>query len=359
MRHIFFPLLLLFPLSCGLRDARLLWVYEDKYPLYVTPAVDENHLYLTNISNEVLCFNRYTGRRDWIYEINVNIQPMLVDVCLIPTSKRLVFNYGERIFALDKSNGELIWSYFDNWFVPMQPTIHNNQVYLGMSYGDIIVLDLETGELLKRLSVGKGMISSLTLQSDYAFFTHLSFAQNGANEASELVALNINTGGTLWRKPVASGSGINPVVDGECLFYIDKFGFEKEILFCLEAVTGKVVWEFAHKGSVGPGIEQKWPVVEGDSVYASLGEDGVFRINRATGDVEWRYSCFLPSSRVAVSGNHVYLTRQDSIICLNKNTGLVDWNYRAEYVFHSPVLSDNQLYFLSEKKLIALRTDSR
>lgn len=363
MKRALFLLMVAFPLSCGILGDPCLWVHEDKHPLNYDPAVDEDHVYfISDTRDEVLCLDRFTGKTKWIYKLNLKFivpRTEIRYVRMIPASKSLVFNYRNKIHSLDKSDGRPIWIYSDDRLLSV-PTVYNNEVYIG-SMSEILVLDLETGELVKRLSVGRGIVIFIVVQDKHAFFTAISSDDEGKDRFKDLVCLDIETGETLWKRRYAANSAPIPVVDGPHVFYIDRFDNGDDVLSCLDAASGKVVWEFVHGGpivSAGCNVDYRCPYVDADSVYASLGEDGVFRIDRATGKLDWQYQCSWASFRVAASANQVYFTTIDRIRCLDKAKGSLQWEYEVWETFHPPVIKGDHLYLADERKLIAMHIKS-
>ena len=58
-----------------------------------------------------------------------------------------------------------------------------------------------------------------------------------------VLAMDINSGARVWETPLAGGSFVTLLVEGDKIFA----GAQGEI-FCLDAVTGKILWHDGLKG---------------------------------------------------------------------------------------------------------------
>ncbi len=120
------------------------------------------------------------------------------------------------------------------------------------------------------------------------------FTMGHSSNKDRVVCLSLEDGKELWRheypadlKPNMYDGGPNatPTVDGPLVYSFSKKGN----LFCLEAATGKVVWE-ANVGSLGA-KQPSWgfsgsPLIEGDLVIVNAGTAGA-AFNKKTGARAW------------------------------------------------------------------------
>ena len=149
----------------------------------------------------------------------------------------------------------------------------------------------------------------------------------------------------LWRAPVGGGYGSCSVADGK-LFVQDKPAEGKERVVCLDAGTGKQLWEYAYDSepagkdgnfATGP---RATPAVAGNAVYTVGGAGVMLALEFDGGAVKlrWRHDLLgefgakMPQWGVACSplvlGDKVVVTPGGAgaaVVAFDRNTGEVRW----------------------------------
>lgn len=184
----------------------------------------------------------------------------------------------------------------------------------------------------------------------------------------------------LWRQPLTGGYS-SMVAAGGRLFTQSKAGNEETVL-CLDAVTGKQLWEHRYLSNYDehPSLDQRFkggprstPAVDGDRVY-TLGTTGVLScLEVATGKPLWKADLLRMAGRTCpefgycnsplVLGDLVYVEPGGqggtSIAALNKRDGSVVWKALDDPIGYStPVLipADGapQLVYFTGQGLVAV-----
>jgi outer membrane protein assembly factor BamB len=121
------------------------------------------------------------------------------------------------------------------------------------------------------------------------------FTLGNSNETEMVWCLDAATGRPLWRHAYAcpsdpeyheGGPGATPTVDADRVYTLGKRGH----LFCLEAATGKVLWQKNVTNEVGT-AKPRWgfagsPLVEGDLLILNAGAAGA-ALDKLTGKPVW------------------------------------------------------------------------
>jgi outer membrane protein assembly factor BamB len=120
-------------------------------------------------------------------------------------------------------------------------------------------------------------------------------------------------------------------------------------LYCLDAATGRKLWEFVTGGHI-----ESSPCVAGGAVFFGSGDDGLYCLDAASGAKRWQFSgrWHIDSSPVVVDGR-LYagsgvsrLHRTTEIFCLDAADGRPLWRSPAELpVWGSPVVEGGQVFF--------------
>lgn len=142
----------------------------------------------------------------------------------------------------------------------------------------------------------------------------------------------------LWERSIGTGFATMSVSDGR-VYAMGNIN-DHDILYCLDADTGKEIWKTSyacpllsknHEG--GPCAT---PTVEGDAVYTLSKNGDAIRFNAATGDIVWHkrlhedlgfaHPTWHFSGSPLIMGNLVILNVGTYGVALNKTDGSVVWH---------------------------------
>lgn len=178
-----------------------------------------------------------------------------------------------QVHALDASTGAALWATDTRGAVLSTPAIAGGHVIVGNRSYDILALDAATGEVAWKRYVWFSWIeSSATVDRGVAYI--------GSSDAAAALALSVETGEILWRTDVRGWSWGQPAVTPDRLFVqtAGMRGYQADNhqggVMALERASGNVVWRYAGE----PPEEGVWgfagsPAVGAGKVFAA-GLDG-------------------------------------------------------------------------------------
>jgi outer membrane protein assembly factor BamB len=159
------------------------------------------------------------------------------------------------------------------------------------------------------------------------------------SEAGELIALDVNTGEEVWRFAAEGSIVSTPDVIGGALYV----GSLDGSVYRLNAQTGELEWRFETGGQVYAS-----PVLYGDQVFIGSRDGFFYALAQATGELRWRAdmdgevwgsaAVYLPTSTVVIGahGGEVTSFTYD---------GEIDWTVEIGGDIHaSPVIDAASLY---------------
>jgi outer membrane protein assembly factor BamB len=120
-------------------------------------------------------------------------------------------------------------------------------------------------------------------------------------------------------------------------------------LYCLDAASGKKLWDFSAAGHV-----ESSPCVAGGRVFVGAGDDGLYCLDAATGRKCWQFQGpFHIDTSPAVADGRVYFGSGTSrqyrnlrAFCLDARTGKVLWEVGTDLpVWGSPRVAGEQVFF--------------
>ena len=250
------------------------WRYESSVTLNLTPAADNDRIYLPLAGGIVVALNAKDGQLLWRSEIGGELSASpIADDSAIYVASEIVSKDGQQsrstgvIRALGREGG------VTQWLTPL-------------------VQPLRGG-----ITISEGKL----------------FAGGGDGRA---YAFDKKTGGVFWSIPFNSPFSGHPVADGGRVY----FGSEDGTLAALETSTGKQLWRYRTKGAV------KGPVaIAGGQVYFGSGDGYVYALNADNGRLAWRKRTGGGVEAVVLGGDSLLVASLDNFAYLLSLKGSMHW----------------------------------
>lgn len=122
-----------------------------------TPAFLGGKLYVPNMTNQVQAVDLAKRKVLWSFEAE-----QAFDCSAAVTDKRVVVGCDDgNVYALDPVKGKPVWTFpTKKGRVDSSPVIAGNHVYVGTTAGSLFVLDLDKGNEVQKLQLGRGISAS-------------------------------------------------------------------------------------------------------------------------------------------------------------------------------------------------------
>lgn len=262
------------------------------------------------------------------------------------------------VYCYDKNTGKLLWEAAadniqgspsamprvtaDTGLAAPTMATDGRAVFAIFATGDVLALDM-TGKRIWARNLGVpdnhyGHGSSLIVYKDKLLI------QYDTNRAGKLLALNTQTGNTVWETARSSKiSWSSPILVNT--------GSRTEVILTTnpnvngyDPETGKELWNIAClSGEVGPSAGYADGMVFACNEYAKL--VGI-KIG-GTPEIVWEADEFLPevSSPLAVNGMLYIATTYGAFACYDAKTGEKLWSQEfGDAIYSSPVFADGKVY---------------
>ncbi len=172
-----------------------------------------------------------------------------------------------------------------------------------------------------------------------------------ANGVSNETGWNPRGAKLLWTKELGEGYSSVSVEDGKLCTMGNQNG--KDIVYCLDAKTGKTLWEHAYDCDPGKFKGPRaTPVVDGTELYIVSRMGVVHGLDVASGKVKWKTDALKKtgnknirwgiSSSAVIDGDLLLLNVGDAGTALDKATGKVVWKSKGKASYATPVLFDHK-----------------
>ena len=269
------------------------------------------------------------------------------------------------LYCYDRNNGKLLWQHQANNITgsPATPpkttddtglaaptvTTDGNYVVAIFGTGDILACDF-TGNRVWAKNLGipanhYGHSSSLI------YWKGKVIVQFDTNKERKLMALDINTGNSVWETPRTSHiSWASPI--------LAEIGGKMQIITSSEpsvagydAETGKELWKNdCMMGEVGPS-----PAFGAGLVFAGNEYATVAAIDPSNGSIVWQENDYMPevASPVAAEGMLIVATSYGMLVCYDAKSGTKNWEHDfGEGFYSSPVVANGKLFASDMKGVV-------
>jgi len=154
-------LLLFIPLftdSVAFKKSMIKWSFPTNGRIFSHPILDDSTIYFGSNDSIFYAVDIISGNKRWSYDSNFPIRSKAMIF-----EEKVYFKSGSSIYALNKNNGEEIWSFvnfenneinkLDNWdYHNGAPAIYKSTIYFGLSNGMLIGLDLIPGKIKSKFT---------------------------------------------------------------------------------------------------------------------------------------------------------------------------------------------------------------
>ncbi len=113
----------------------VVWSYDVDYPISVSPSTDGDYVYISN-ANGIL-YALKNGEEVWSVQLNGRF--VRYTKVIIVGDKLFVGSSDNYIYALDKTDGSVLWSYMLNGGIRESPSIYEDYIVVGSEDGSLNV----------------------------------------------------------------------------------------------------------------------------------------------------------------------------------------------------------------------------
>jgi len=306
---------------------RLRWRFETGGAVRARPAVDAGKVLVPSDDGRLYCLDAASGQPDWTVTIGASPAPRsspgsdgyrydsFASAAVVDGGTVFVGTLDGEMVALDRANGSERWRFSAGDSVTSTPAVYRRILMFGSFDHHVYAVDSRSGELRWRFDTGAPVVSSPAVAGSVTIIGSRSY---------DLFGLDTDDGSVRWRfydwfSWIESSAAI---ADGTAYIGSSDSGQ----LRAIRADDGQLRWAFDTPGSA-------WgtPAVTADRVFiGSVGvrdyfidhRPGFFAVDRGTGRAVWWYPTDQPEDRKlsgyvsspAVGGERVYVGGLDGRI---------------------------------------------
>lgn len=260
-------------------DGSILWSVPIG-PGYVGPVIDDDRVYIGTSShgydpaNEyVFCINRSDGAIIWSRNIYGGIPES------IQYDDSNIYFTSNIIYALDKYDGTIRWTYQMDEFSVTKPLLKDNAFFTATAGGTMYKVDVSDGSLIWEVTLSDFSWDN-SITADGAGMIYLAlYGDRTINAYDEA------TGDLVWSYQLRRGSLSFNAYHNEVLFISDTSGY----VYALDSASGTFIWE----NKLGDVIDISSPTISGGLLFIGtrdFEEGSFFALDESNGDILWRYT---------------------------------------------------------------------
>ena len=211
------------------------------------------------------------------------------------------------------SSLELLWSHETGDVIDSSAAVADGVVYVGVGNGDLLALDLESGELLWTYSTGSFIVESSPAVAEGTVYV--------GDLDGNLHAVNVDDGHGVWTFPTDGEIKSSPVVVDDLVLV----GSYDTHLYAIDSDGGSLRWKIQTDNMV-----HATPAVA-DGLAFIAGCDGIFRAVRVADGTEAYQivaGAYTAASPLVDGGRAYFGTFEHEVLGLDLAEGSVVWRYR-------------------------------
>jgi outer membrane protein assembly factor BamB len=276
-------------------------------------------------------------QQKWVVNFGRSISyPLIADGKVYVTVKNAA-GYGTTLYALDKTNGAIVWSYsLGGIFFWSGACYENGRVFAVNGDGLLRAFDGATGNV----------IWSVQLPNQYSFSAPPTVYQgviyvSGAGSGGTVYAVSADSGTLLWTAPVMNGDKSSPAVTNEGVYV----SYSCPNVYKLDPATGAQIWRYSTGCSGGGG---KTPALYNGRLYVRDFSDTIFDGN--TGSIIGNFNA---KNTPAFSGNRGFFLNgphffgsYGTLEARDVNTNSLLWSFAGDGFLQSAVLVVNNYVYV-------------
>ena len=322
-----------------------IWNYATGWMVTSSPAVWDDYVYIASDDSYLYCLNKTDGSHVWSFQTNswfwIYSSPTIAN-------GRVYIGGGDdgRVYCLDANpldddidegipdgneGYDLIWTYQTGYWTDSTPSIIQNKVFIGSYDGFLYCLDAEDGHLIWRFDTSEYDYNSVSFEPQDPTHVIRYITSSPSIHRDKVIfsttdgtifCLAISDGEEVWRtKAGLGGERTSPIVAYGKVYYGSSFiDMEHPYdhmgkLYCLDAYTGRLLWEYTVTGEDFNSVGAHYCSVADNKVYFGISS---------------------------------FYTDPDYIFCIDAHNGRFIWNYEVgHYAIGAPAIANNKLYATS------------
>jgi len=233
------------------------------------------------------------------------------------------------------------WQYLTDHATTLAPAVDQNHVYIALTGGMVICLDLQSGAMVWPSELGGAITSPVAVGEKSVYVATRKLSQDGSDAGAAIRAIDKTTGITLWARDYARAFTSALTITSDCIYA----GSADGSLYALKAESGEVIWKTPTQD-----IVRGLPLVAEKAIYFGSDDGALRAVEKATGKELWKLQTEgRVVGRPATDRENLYFGSGDGFAYSVKvDTGKLRWRSRTGAAIEASVaMTDDRLFVAS------------
>jgi outer membrane protein assembly factor BamB len=324
-----------------LSSGKLKWKFRTNGEIRSSVAISNDNIYLSGGDGILYCLEKNTGKIKWQFrtlggllgERKYDFADYFYSTPVLHQNK-LFFGAGDgRVYAINPSNGKLIWSYQADDIIHTTPAFSGDKIFVGSFDGHLYALNTNDGNLLwKFKSVGHRYFPKGEMMGSPVVANNLVLI--GSRDYN-LYALDINQGYCHWNKQFPFGWAM-ALTPNDSVVYVGTS--DDRLITALDVASGTTHWSTPTQFNIfGPAS------ITSTKAYVGTLMGKIFCIDLKTGNTEWIFA----TERYTQNKSKYFKAddsfRDDIGKVIKSPIDFIQMEYNVGAFFSTPSISTNAL----------------
>ena len=289
---------------------------EENFPLVSGFFLDNKTLFFSTGLGNIYAIDAFKGKVKWFKKFGIQFSRPPV----VSKDKIFLISDDNQLYAINKINGDVVWSHLGNIeelsiIGGSKPALDEGIIVVSYSSGEIFALDETNGSIIWFDNISTSNFFSKTnindIQSPICIEKGKLFVPTFSNK---LLVYDLKTGKKSWDLKLSS---INPmVISGETIYVIDI----NSKLMSIDKVSGKLLWAVQLRSKKGK-TEINWsgPLLSSYKLLVVSSDGTILSLSPFTGKTisKIKFKESFISGPIQVNEKIYLISKQGSLYTLN------------------------------------------
>jgi outer membrane protein assembly factor BamB len=310
------------------------WTYKATAAVGTAITAADQFLFLGTKDGRIIILDIRTGKS----VRSLGIKKRIESTCLIgPRYLIILQRTNDPTFRyINLTSGKTTWKR-NAGDIDGEPLLIQDRMIIGNAAGEVMAIQIQTGKTLWEKIINGQIYNSMAQYEN----TLIAATDNG-----NIWSMNSENGKTNWNKALENSIAATPVLDEKQIY----IGTREGALYALSQLDGSIQWKYKTKG----GIYQTAAVAE-DKVYFGTSQGILYCLDCTDGSPVWQYdtNSVIGTSPLITNKQVIFGTLDRILYMLNRITGELVWQVQARgRIRTTPLIWKNWLIFASEDRYI-------
>jgi outer membrane protein assembly factor BamB len=262
-------------------NGKLIWKFNSNNTIEAPAIILEGNVYIGNLGGSLFSLNLNTGWKNWEYITDGQISGSPNYWKTGNNLYILVGSYDFNLHCVDAQTGKNKWKYESDNYINGAAACQSGVAVFGGCDGFLHLVDISTGNLKKKVEVATYVAGSASLSESNAFI-------GDYDGRFTCVGLNDQKIKWQWQDEITNLPFIcSPSVLKDRILT----GNDNKYIYCLDKMTGKMIWKF----NTGSRVEASTVVSHSKVLVANMRGD-LFLLDVNNGKKLWSFEIGTPVS---------------------------------------------------------------